>query len=100
MLAGLGLLALIAIAFIYGVMTWGLVLFKFWGWFVLPVFSGMPEITYPMAIGLMLVIGLFHARDYTMIKDEYKDTKTPIVLMVIAPWLSLLFGVIVNGIWF
>ena len=79
---------------VYSTVSWGVVLFKFWGWFVLPVFVTLPTLTFVQALGLMFVIGLFHNQLATHeIKDEYKKNKNGQSLQfIIAPWITLLIG--------
>lgn len=86
----------IAGALVYGAFTWGLVVFKFWHWFVLPVFTTVPDINYVQAIGIMMFIGLFHGQNYQILKKEYKDTKTANIFPWIAPWISLGIGYLVK----
>jgi len=83
---------IIAGALIYTTLSWGLVVFKFWGWFLLPVFPAAPEITFIQAVGLMFLIGLTHQMDTQVVKKEYKDEFTAGVGAIIAPWLTLVIG--------
>ena len=98
----MGILILLVIIFgaiIYDALAWGLVVQKFWGWFLVPVFPEVLDpISFKLAVGLAFFIGLFHARNYTSIKSEYKDGTTEVVTMLIAPWITLLIGAIVFGI--
>jgi hypothetical protein len=92
------MLVIIVGAIIYDALIWGLVVQKFWGWFLVPVFPEMLNpISFELAVGLAFFIGLFHARNYTSIKSQYKDGTTEVVTMLIAPWLTLLIGTIVYG---
>jgi len=72
-------------------LAWGWVLFKFWGWFVLPVFVTLPALTFVQALGLMFVIGLFKNHKMVSIKAKYKDTSNWWVYWAM-PWFTLLFG--------
>jgi hypothetical protein len=83
---------IIAGALIYTTLTWGLVVYKFWAWFLLPVFPNAPQITFIQAVGLMFLIGLTHQIDTQVVKKEYKDEFTAGVGALIAPWLTLLIG--------
>lgn len=85
-------LVLIMVLFLYSTAVWGLVLFKFWSWFVLPIFPALPEITFVQAIGLMLVIGLFRSQHINSVKKEYKDGAMETTLSLINPWMTLFFG--------
>ena len=87
-------LVIIGAFFVYDTLSWGLVLYKFWGWFVLPVFVELPALTFVQALGLMFVIGLFKNRHVgDSIKDEYKKNKNESTwILILSPWVSLLFG--------
>lgn len=89
---------IIGIAFVYSTLAWGLVLHKFWGWFVLPVFTDLPEITFVQALGLMFVIHLFKGVMHQSIKKEYRDVNAEYALLL-APWVSLFFGWLAYVIW-
>ena len=95
-------LVIIGAAFVYDTLAWGLVLYKFWGWFMLPVFVTLPALTFVQALGLMFVIGLFkntYTGD-TNIKDEYKKRKnTPTFSLLLSPWVALFFGWLAYTIW-
>lgn len=81
---------------IYSTFTWGLVCFKFWSWFVVPIFiSAWPEIpvlTFLEACGLMFFISLFRNPGGNNIKKEYRDEGTNWGNLLITPWLVLLVG--------
>jgi len=87
-------------AIIYGALSWGLVVSKFWVWFLLPVFPALPAISFAQAIGLSFFIGLFHTVNTQVIQKEYKDETQGAILAVIAFWITLLVGWIVHSIWF
>ena len=90
----LGAIIVIAIVlglFLYDTLSWGLVLFKFWGWFVLPVFVAMPALTFVQAIGLMFVIGLFKNHKTQILKEQYKDKRFS-NLYLYMPWITLALG--------
>lgn len=82
----------IAGALIYTTLTWGLVVYKFWAWFLLPVFPSAPHITFVQAVGLMFLIGLTHQMDTQVLKKEYKDEMSAGIGALIAPWLTLFIG--------
>lgn len=83
--------ALIVVLFLYDTLAWGLVLFKFWGWFVLPVFVALPALSFVEALGLMFVIGLFKSSNTQFIKKEYRMDFTSWLVWVM-PWATLVFG--------
>ena len=84
--------------FVYDTLAWSLVLFKFWGWFVLPVFVTLPVLTFMQALGLMFVIGLFKAIPSQSIKKEFRE-KHHHWAILLAPWISLFFGYLAYAIW-
>lgn len=91
----LGAIVLFAGLIIYTSFTWGFVLFKFWYWFLLPVFTTVPEISFWQALGLMFIINLFNRKSPTVgIKDEYlKDNKKTVwALVILMPWITLGVG--------
>jgi hypothetical protein len=95
------LIVLFGILFIYDTLSWGLVLYKFWAWFVLPIFTTLPEISFVQAIGLMFFIGLFKSHFMgENLKDEYKkDTNITIFTAIILPWMTYFFGWLAWQIW-
>jgi len=94
-------LVVIGLVFVYDTVAWGLVLYKFWGWFVLPVFVTLPVITFVQALGLMFFIGLFKSHFVgENLKDEYKkNTWGTSVAALISPWVALFFGWLAYVIW-
>jgi len=85
------IIILTAVIFIYEALIWGWVLFKFWEWFVLPVFSNLPVLTLGQAIGLIFVIGLFKPMTTEIIKKEYKESWGH-WLVLAYPWITLILG--------
>jgi hypothetical protein len=92
----LGGLALIVLAIFYGALTHGLVLWKFWYWFLLPVFPALPVVTFIQCVGLMVFIGLFRHADSQVIKKEYKDEALSNTIPIILPWIVLGIGYFVH----
>lgn len=78
-------------------LSWGFALYKFWYWFILPVFPGLPEITFWHAVGLFLLIGFFRIGDGQVIKDEYKQKTTGAIMSIITPWITLLIGYVLKS---
>ena len=98
----IGILVAVIIAIvgltIYSALSWGLVMFKFYTWFILPVFITLPEITYLQAVGLALFATLLKTHVVDTIKDEYKD-KNKAWIDMIYPWMSLFLGWLIY-VWF
>ena len=97
--AAIFVVVIVGAAFVYDTLSWGLVLFKFWGWFVLPVFIALPALTFIQALGLMFVIGLFKSIPTQSIKKEYREQHTSTLVLLLAPWVSLFFGWLAYSIW-
>jgi hypothetical protein len=92
----LGGIVLFALAILYGAFAWGFICWKFWYWFLLPVFPTLPEVTLVQCVGLMMFIGLFHTAIPPMPKKEYRDDTSKNWATVIAPPIVLLLGWLVK----
>jgi hypothetical protein len=93
LLALLGLILLIPLLLIYSGFSWGWVLYKFWYWFLIPVFPQIPHIGFYMAVGISVFLNVFKNHDTNSIKDEYKDNKYSRIGMSLAhPWIMLCAG--------
>ncbi|MFW6246785.1 MAG: hypothetical protein ACOC22_01220 [bacterium] len=91
----LAFLAIFAFALFYSSLSWGFVLYKFWGWFLIPGFAyAFPEvvvnqITFPLAVGLFLFTSFFKNQEVQLIKKEYKDNTASAWGGILAPWITL-----------
>lgn len=85
------ILAVMAFAFLYDAFAWGFVTYKFWYWFILPVFPDLPHVTFWQAVGIALFIGLFKNASQPTVKKEYRD-ESSVHVMWSAPWIVLLIG--------
>ena len=87
---------------IYSSFSWGFVLFKFWYWFLLPVFTTLPSVDFYQAVGLMFFISLLKTKSFdTPIKDEYIDNSkkiSNIFTQILVPWIVLVIGFFVKSI--
>ena len=99
LLLAFAIITLIVLLILYSSFSWGFALYKFWYWFILPVFPMLPEITFWHAVGLFLFIGFFRIGDGQVIKDEYKEKTTGTIMSIILPWVTLLMGYILKS-WF
>lgn len=54
-----GIIILIVLSLCYGAVIGGVIVSKFWGWFILPIFTTLPNITWIQGIGVSMFIGLF-----------------------------------------
>lgn len=91
----LAVLLVLAATIIYTSFSWGFVMFKFWYWFLLPVFTTLPKIDYWQAIGLILFLMLFKTiQTKRAVKDEYldDDKTSPYVSSILIPWITLGIG--------
>lgn len=87
--------------FAYGAISWGVVCYNMWNWFMVGHFALSP-ITFVQALAINAVIALFATRCYVPKKDDFgngevmnwKDTLTDprIWYFVFAPWVTLLFA--------
>ncbi len=88
----LGGIALIALALLYHAFAWGIVCWKFWYWFLLPVFPTLPEVTLIQCVGLMMFVGLFHDTPLQVIKEEYVDNTKKNWITFLTPLIALFLG--------
>ena len=88
LIALLGILALVAGLVLYSSLSWGYVCFKFWYWFVLPVFTELPHVTFWQAVGLMFFISLFRNPGGKKSDSDKSDINWG--LIIASPWLTLI----------
>ena len=98
LIAIFGVIGIIALAFVYSTFAWGLVTYKFWYWFILPIFPDLPEVTFLQCIGMYMFISLFHGLHINAMKKEYKDENAERWAAVIAPIVVLMIGWLVHAI--
>ena len=85
---------------VYSAFAWGWVFFKFWGWFILPVFT-LPEINFWQAVGLMFFVLLFQINKAHIQEKDEKDKKKQLTIAlaaIIAPWVTLFAGWFIHSI--
>lgn len=100
LVAVIGAFGLVFLLLMYGALSWGFVMFKFYNWFLLPVFVTLPTITFIQSIGVMMFIGLFCRYAGEGLKDDYKDKTSQMTTAILAPWVTLFAGWLVTAIWF
>jgi len=89
---------IIGFSVFYSSLAWGFILYKFWGWFLIPGFAMVfPEvvvnpINYPLAVGLFLFTIFFRIGNGQIMKTEVRDTNASLIGSLITPWLALLIG--------
>jgi|WetSurMetagenome_2_1015567.scaffolds.fasta_scaffold346533_2 hypothetical protein len=81
---------------LYSAASWGFVFYKFYYWFVLSVFTGLPlpYISISQAIGLYLMISLVKTLPTRELKeDNYENSVgSDLIKSLILPWVVLLVG--------
>jgi hypothetical protein len=73
--------------------AWGLVLYKFWYWFLQPLFP-VRSITYIEAITLEMSLSVFKTHTTTRIKKEYRNDEDWEAF--IAPFITLAVGWVIK----
>lgn len=97
----IGVFALTALLWVYGIFAYGYVAVKLWAWFVVPVFH--PEYTFGIlqAAGLFMFVRFFtnnhtakiDSTDERPVSDKVAETFVPIII----PWATLLLAWILKS---
>lgn len=87
LLIGLGVIFVILSAYFYAIVSWGIVIYCTYEWFIQSVFTQLPAISYVQAMGLYVFISLFHATDYHT--KNYNTNES--VMIIFHPWIVLGF---------
>ena len=66
----IGGITLISLFFIYNIFAWGFVFYKFYHWFILPVFTNLPVITFINAVGISIFTTMLNRN------NQINQTKT------------------------
>ena len=88
----IGIVFLIFGLMVYDAFSWGFVCFKFWYWFILPIFVTLPVLSLYSCIGLMFFISLFKNHNLISPKQENEDKYTNLTVNLLSPWLILFSG--------
>jgi len=91
LIALLGGIALFFLAIAYSTFSWGYVTYKFYYWFVLPVFTDLPAMSLAQAVGIALFISLF--KNHSSKKTTGNETNWPLALA--QPWVVVFVGWII-----
>lgn len=95
LVAILGVVGILALALIYSAIAYGVVTYQFYYWFILPVFHGLPAITFAHAIGIAFFISLFKGGSgdfkYTYKGNEIKK-EVNYWGAILSPWIVLGVG--------
>ena len=91
----IGVLALLAIMWIYGIFAYGYVAVKLWAWFVMPVFHTDITLGILQAAGLFMFVRFFTFEHKMPVDDpdeamEHKVSN--VILTIIVPWVTLFLG--------
>jgi len=89
----INILAIIFIPVIYKIFSWGLVCFKFWGWFITPIFHDLPNINFLQAAGIIFFIDLFkqnYNSDFSKKLNDEDNFET--IISFLYPWIILFWG--------
>ena len=88
------ILGIVVVALVYKPIVHGLVFYKFYAWFVLPIFIELPEISYLSSVGLIFFISLLKGSggSHQKIKEEYCKSDYTSWYIIVGPWLALLMG--------
>jgi hypothetical protein len=91
----------VCVLLIYGCFSWGFVAWKFYGWFIVTAIPNAPDFTVTQFIGFSFFLYVILPKVSVDIKSEYKeDATTRIIGAVIAPWIVLIIGALMNSIFF
>lgn len=89
----LAMISLIVIILAYISFSWGYVIHKLYGWFILNWFGDvLPEISVIQFIGITFFIHAIITRPTVHIKEEYKDKTGMYASLILSPWITLLIG--------
>lgn len=96
-LAILAVAAIVIVALFYGSFSWGFVVSKFYAWFILTIYPDAPEFTILQFVGIMFFLGAILPKLYVKdIKKEYRDNEYDWIVILLAPWLTLICGWLVH----
>lgn len=100
LIAAFGLIGILIFFLFYGTLAYGFVLYKFWYWFILPIFITLPHINYFQSVGIFLFLfavghsgGLVYNKEF---KKKYVDEELALFIKLSTPWLILLIGYIIH----
>ena len=87
-------IGVMVLALCYAALSWGFVMYKFWGWFIPMAFPtiAIPHLLYYQAIALVVFLDVVKATSTQKIKEEYTDKTAGAIIAIIAPWIVLGVG--------
>lgn len=86
------LMGIVGVLFLYTSFAWGYVLFKFYYWFMIPIFgNSLPAINATEAIGIMIFMGLFKNHNIPSLKEDLYEQSfgTRLLQSIVNPWITL-----------
>jgi hypothetical protein len=106
LVAFLAAIAAFSLLMLVSFFSWGLVAYKFWYWFMLPVFPALPSITLIQAIGLLFFVGVItHKSKYVepnWLKEKrvQKEKIEALAMSLLGPFITLGIGYLMYIIFF
>lgn len=96
LLAAVGLLVIVTLITIPALMYQGWVFAKLWGWLIMPIFPGLPALSFIFAMGLV-----FFVRYIVGAKNDTPDKTTKwyvtiLTIQLVAPTLALGMGWLIH----
>jgi formate-dependent nitrite reductase membrane component NrfD len=90
-------LAILNMAYVIGCNIFsGFVLSILWGWFIVSTF-GLPALTIPLAMGIMLVVGYLSKQVDFNNQDREDYQKRMNVVMIVKPLVALVVGYVIKS---
>jgi hypothetical protein len=91
-----GIVGLTLFMLAYTTLTWGLVTYKFYYWFLVALYPAAPAIDFKQAVMISILISLFHNHSQGhSIKKEYREDNGMWAVFVM-PWSALVFGYVIH----
>lgn len=100
MLSFLFILLVVITITVYGAFSWGYVAYKFYYWFVFPLWEGLPQYQITQFVGILLFVNVLTHKEYPQISEEFKDMRLTYLSMFFGPWLTLFLGWVIYGLYF
>jgi hypothetical protein len=93
----LGIFKIVALI-LYSAFAWGFITYKFYHWFLLPVFEQLPVVGYLEAVSLSMVLTLFNKTQMPQLNKELysESSSTRILSSMLLPWIVLGGGYLIS----
>ncbi|MFW6281290.1 MAG: hypothetical protein ACOC1O_00660 [bacterium] len=98
MLIGASVVAIFVVFLGYAIGVEALVVYKFWEWFLIPIFgSVVPQISYVASLGVAMFLILFKSHDPLIKRNKFEDLDTNVKIAIfLKPWVVLGIGYLVK----